>query len=90
MAALEFYATGEYYDLYQTIEGHAKLYWQKKTVADKPNPAPGKDSTCQNRAEGYADYRVGFWCVERALFMHARIRIESACVHLQMFACITQ
>jgi hypothetical protein len=62
MDALELYASGEYYDLYHTTAAHAKLYWQKKTVADRPNPATGKDSVCQNRPEGYADYRVGFWC----------------------------
>ena len=60
---LELFATGEYYDLYHTpAPAHAKLYWQKKTVADRPNPPQGKDSARHDRqGEGYADYRVGFW-----------------------------
>jgi hypothetical protein len=36
-----------------------QLYLQKRTVADKPNPPPGKYSVNNNRPEGYADYRPG-------------------------------
>jgi len=38
-----------------------QLYLQKRTVADKPNPPPGKYSVNNNRPEGYADYRPGYF-----------------------------
>eukprot|EP01052_Picozoa_sp_SAG31_P003091 SAG31_NODE_115_length_24128_cov_47.693912_14_plen_322_part_00 len=39
----------------------AKLYRQKLTVRDKPNPPKeGPYWVANNRADGYADYRIGF------------------------------
>ena len=35
------------------------LYKQRKTVSDLPNPPKGEKAVQANRAEGYADYRVG-------------------------------
>lgn len=35
------------------------LYYQKKSVSMLPNPPRGRWSVCNNRPEGYADYRVG-------------------------------
>eukprot|EP00941_MAST-03F_sp_MAST-3F-sp1_P002814 g2814.t1 len=38
-----------------------KLYLQKETVKDRPNPPKdGRWWVCNNRSEGYADYCVGF------------------------------
>lgn len=38
-----------------------KVYHQLQTVSGKPNPPPGAYSAYNNRPEGYADYRVGFY-----------------------------
>lgn len=53
--------------------GHqsVKVYYQLKTVADKPNApqrADGKPHAF-NRAEGYADYKIGFYYVSPYAFL---------------------
>ena len=48
-----------YYDEAYTKTGGIKLYIQKKTVAEKPNPPPGVWSAMNDRKEGYADYKRG-------------------------------
>jgi len=48
-----------YYDEYHSEAG-TKLYDQKMTVADQPNPPPDSEfSTNNNLREGYADYKPG-------------------------------
>ena len=56
-------ASISYYDEYHTADGNVKLYAQRKTVSDQPNPPPGKYSVHHNRAEGYADYKVGYYYI---------------------------
>jgi hypothetical protein len=43
-----------------------KVYWQIKPVSDKPNAPRREDGkpSCFGRAEGYADYRRGFYYVD--------------------------
>eukprot|EP01083_Nonionella_stella_P081073 223138_1 len=51
-----------YYDeFYNAGDGNVKLYAQRKTVHDQPNPPKGKYSVHHNRAEGYADYKIGVY-----------------------------
>merc|ERR1712188_298670 len=45
-----------YYDELWSPSGSLKLYSQIRDVSDRPNPPSG---IVRNRAEGYADYRVG-------------------------------
>jgi hypothetical protein len=61
------------YYIWQYPERHqsVKVYYQLKTVADKPNApqrADGKPHAF-NRAEGYADYKVGFYYVSPYAFL---------------------
>jgi hypothetical protein len=44
---------------------HLKVYWQIKPVSDKPNAPRREDEkpSCFNRAEGYADYKRGFYYI---------------------------
>ena len=56
----EFYAKD---DNQQNKEKMVKLYAQRKTVHDQPNPPPGKYSTNHNRDEGYADYKIGLYYI---------------------------
>ena len=49
-----------WYDECQPVDGSScKLYVQKRDVKRLANPPRGKYSCNNNRAEGYADYRVG-------------------------------
>ena len=48
-----------YYDEAYSADRGIKLYLQKKTVADRPNPPAGIWSTRNYRKGGYADYRPG-------------------------------
>lgn len=51
-----------YYRELRCREGSClKVYYQLQTVSGKPNPPPGPYSAYNNRPEGYADYRVGFY-----------------------------
>ena len=54
-----------YYNEFYSVGGDksVKLYAQKKTVCDQPNPPKGKYSQNHNRSEGYADYKVGFFYI---------------------------
>eukprot|EP00747_Dinoflagellata_sp_TGD_P207907 gnl/TRDRNA2_/TRDRNA2_81443_c0_seq1.p1 gnl/TRDRNA2_/TRDRNA2_81443_c0~~gnl/TRDRNA2_/TRDRNA2_81443_c0_seq1.p1 ORF type:complete len:492 (+),score=72.83 gnl/TRDRNA2_/TRDRNA2_81443_c0_seq1:59-1477(+) len=47
-----------HYDLWATSDHRLMLYAQKRNVSDKPNPPWGQWAYCNNRPEGYADYRV--------------------------------
>merc|ERR1711879_415453 len=51
-----------YYDEYLT-DSKTKLYDQKMTVADQPNPPPGEFSVNNNLRQGYADYRPGMYYI---------------------------
>jgi hypothetical protein len=52
---------GRYYDLYLAPNG-AQIYHQRRTVKALPNPPhTGKYWADNNRLEGYADYRIGFY-----------------------------
>ena len=44
-------------------KGNVKLYSQRKTVSDQPNPPVGKYSVHHNRKEGYADYKIGYFYI---------------------------
>lgn len=49
-----------YYDEWYTNDWYGiRLYAQKQTVEDRPNPPWGKWAVNNNRPGGYADYRVG-------------------------------
>lgn len=49
-----------WYDDYRTTDGcDCKLYLQRKSVRDLPNPPAGPFSFENNCTEGYADYRPG-------------------------------
>jgi hypothetical protein len=48
-----------YYDIYYTKD-NVKLYLQRVSVNDLPNPPKGKYSVDNNCPSGYADYRVGY------------------------------
>jgi len=50
-------AEGRWFDHYTL--GKTKLYAQKATVADRPNPPPGRFASQLNRIGGYADYKPG-------------------------------
>lgn len=52
-----------YYNELRSKDGSTMVYYQKKTVADRPNPPRGKYSVNLNRKEGYADYKVGKYYV---------------------------
>lgn len=52
---------GAYYQAHRT-PGGCKVYEQTQSVAGKPNPPMGRRSVQNNRPEGYADYRPGFFC----------------------------
>eukprot|EP00501_MAST-03F_sp_TOSAG23-6_P002455 GSMAST32.ASY1.ANO1.2565.1 assembled CDS len=52
----------KYYDELWSPSG-VKLYRQKCSVSDRPNPPPGVYSVHNNRPEGYADYRPGFFYI---------------------------
>jgi len=54
---------GKYYELWRSHPCQVKWYEQLREVRGKPNPPGGRWSVCQNRPEGYADYRVGKWYV---------------------------
>ena len=51
----------EFYSVSPSKGESVKLYSQRKTVHDQPNPPPGKYSVNHNRpkGEGYADYTIG-------------------------------
>ena len=44
---------------------YLKVYWQIRPVSDKPNAPRREDGepSCFNRAEGYADYRRGYYYI---------------------------
>ncbi|CAK0872932.1 unnamed protein product [Prorocentrum cordatum] len=48
-----------YYDEHFTASGSLRAYEQRREVRGKPNPPAGPWSACNNRQDGYADYRVG-------------------------------
>ena len=48
-----------------------KLYGQFNTVGDQPNPPPGPFSASNNRRDGYADYRVGYFYLSPDAFFSA-------------------
>ena len=52
---------GAYYVTYRT-PGGCKVYAQTRSVSAKPNPPMGRRSVQNDRAEGYADYRLGYFC----------------------------
>eukprot|EP01084_Bolivina_argentea_P069413 126300_1 len=53
-----------YYDeFYNSDDKNVKLYAQRKTVSDQPNPPSGKYSVHHNRSEGYADYKIGMYYI---------------------------
>ena len=54
-----------YYDEFYNDEQdkNVKVYAQRKTVHDQPNPPQGKYSVNHNRSEGYADYKIGAYYV---------------------------
>jgi len=70
---------GHYYNRRYPLQNgeRIKLYCQKKTVADRPNPPKqGRFSTANDRPEGYADYRPG------------RFYVDPLCWHLRfIFPC---
>jgi hypothetical protein len=53
--------TGEYYNLLASkgAGSGCRLYVQKRSVSDRPNPPQGRGIAHHSRAEGYADYREG-------------------------------
>ena len=53
-----------YQECYPKDGSNVKLYVQKRTVANLPNPPAGKWSVKNNRKEGYADYRVGMLYID--------------------------
>ena len=55
-----------YYDLAYSSDWKAKMYIQKKTVQDRPNPPPEPLSTKNFRPGGYADYRPKFMYIAMA------------------------
>ena len=48
-----------FYDEFFSYGGYTKLYRQKLSVKNQPNPPSGPLSCKNNRPEGYADYRPG-------------------------------
>jgi hypothetical protein len=48
-----------YYDIYYTKD-KVKLYLQRMTVNNLPNPPKGKYSVDNNCPDGYADYRIEY------------------------------
>jgi len=50
---------GCYFDECFTEDCVTMLYYQKRTVRNKPNPPQGDNSVCNNLKEGYANYVIG-------------------------------
>jgi hypothetical protein len=48
-----------YYDIYYTKD-KVKLYLQRMTVSNLPNPPKGQYSVDNNCPDGYADYKIGY------------------------------
>jgi hypothetical protein len=48
-----------YYDIYYTKD-KVKLYLQRMTVSNLPNPPKGRYSCNNNCPDGYANYRIGY------------------------------
>jgi len=65
-----------YQELWPKDGSNVMLYVQKRTVANLPNPPKGRWSVWNNRAKGYADYKIGMTYLDPE-----KIRLEEICSH---------
>jgi hypothetical protein len=62
-----------YYDLLELPNG-CQIYHQRRSVKNLPNPPhTGRHWTDNNRSEGYADYRIGFYYIDA---LDTRVALE--------------